>query len=401
MHRTFCCPIYPTCTQELDLLEVMECLRLLFNGCIQERREAWQKLRTSVTLYDQMKSLTAIRAHDESYAAIASEIARSALKRVDKAFKDFFRRCKAGDTPGFPRFKKFGRYKSFTFTFGKNTIVGDGRSARLHIPNFGDVRINLYRPLKGRPLEVTVRVDGTGQWWAAISCDLGAAPLAPEPSTLTPDDVLGADMGITSLVAFSDGTTLLNPRHFEKSAAKLKRRQQEYARKRKGSRSKARALRLVAKTHQHIANQRKDYHRKSACDIMARCKAVVFEDLNIAGLTRAQLGKHVNLAAWRQYQQIVACKAEEAGKLVVRVEPRHTSQLCSGCGVLVPKELDERWHHCDACGTSLDRDVNAAKTIRFRGMATLGMSVAEVFVAKAAKTKPKVKKSSVSTDDQV
>ena len=382
-------------------MDVLEQLRLLFNGCIQERREAWAKLQKTVSLYDQQKSLTEIRAQDPTYGAIASEIARSALRRVDKAHKDFFRRCKNGETPGFPRFKKFGRYKSFAFSFGKNTVVGEGHSARLHIPNFGDVRMNLYRPLKGRPLEVTVRVDGAGKWWASVSCDLGAAPLAPEPSTLTSDDVIGADVGISSLVAFSDGMMLPNPRHFEKSAEQLKRRQQECARKRKGSSSKARTRRLVAKTYHHIANQRKDYHRKSACGLIARCKVVVFEDLNIAGMVQGRLGKHINSAAWRQYRQIVTCKAEEAGKLVIGVDPRNTSQLCSGCGVLVPKELDERWHHCPRCGASLDRDVNAARNIRFRGMATLGMSVAEAFVAKAQKPNRRPKKSFASADDQL
>jgi putative transposase len=399
MNRTFCYPISPTDAQEHDLLDVLENVRLLFNGCIQERREGWNKLHTSVTLYDQMKSLTAIRAQDPVYAAIAVEIARSALKRVDKAFKAFFRRCKAGDMPGYPRFKKFGRYKSFTFAFSKKTINGEGRSARLRIPNFGDVRINLYRPLKGRPLEVTVRVDGAGQWWAAISCDIGAAPLPAEPLTIVPEEVVGADVGITALVAFSDGATLRNPRHFEKSAAQLKRRQQEYARKRKGSRSKLRALRMVAKIHRHIANQRKDYHRKSACEVMARCKAVVFEKLNIAGLARAQLGKHVNLAAWRQYQQTMICKAEEAGKLVLFVDPRQTSQLCSGCGALVQKELEERRHHCEACGLSLDRDVNAARNIRFRGLAALGMSVVEVSTAKAKRPNRRSKSSSAVADE--
>ena len=348
---------------------------MFFNASLQERRESWRLLRKSVSLYDQMKSLTEIRAADAEIAAMSVHVQRSALKRVDEAFKAFFRRVKNGETPGHPRFKAFGRYRSFSFPMGKRSITGEGRSARLHIPNFGEVRMNMYRPLKGEPLEVTIRRDSSGRWWAAISCDLGAAPSTPEPSTITANDVLGADMGISSLVAFSDGVILENPRHFELSAAKLARRQREHARKRKGSKSKERARKLVAKTHQHIANQRTDLFRKSACNTIARCKVVVFEDLNIVGLTRGMLGKHVNLAAWNRYRQITTCKAEEAGKLVLLVDPRYTSQLCSGCGELVPKELDERWHHCPHCGVSLDRDVNAARVIKARGITALGTSV--------------------------
>lgn len=396
----FCYPIYPTCEQEVALLDVLEQLRLLFNGCIEERREAWHKLHKTVSLYDQMKSLTQIRAELPEYGAIAADIARSALKRVDKAFKAFFRRCKNGETPGYPRFKKFGRYKSFTFQVGKCTVIGEGRSAWLYIPNFGDVRINMYRPLKGRPLEVTVRIDGTGKWWASISCDLGAAPLPPEPSTIAPSDIVGVDAGITTIAAFSDGVMLTNPRYFEKSAAKLKCRQQALKNKRNGSKSRARAKKLVAKTYQHVANQRRDLYRKSACEVLSKYKVVVFEDLDTAALAESMLGKHVNLAAWRLYRQTMTCKAEEAGKLVLGVDARYTSQLCSGCGALVKKDLSERWHHCEACGTSLDRDVNAARNIKARGVTALGMSVVSGVTAKAdTKARRSTKKRSDNAAD--
>jgi putative transposase len=377
MYRTFCYPIYPT----NDQISVLECwfdrLRLLFNGALQERKDAWRLLGKSISLYQQEKSLTEIRANDRDYAAISVHAERSVLKRVDRGMNQFFARRKAKKKAGPPRYKKFGNYNSFSFPFGKITVEGTNRSARLHIPNFGKVRINLYRPLKGEPIDVTVRRDSDGRWRAAIVCDLGAAPSQPNPKDITSEEVLGADVGITSLVAFSDGSILTNPRHFQKNAERLARRQRALKNKRKGSRSRARTQQLIAKTYQHIANQRRDYFRKSACDVVGRCKAIVFEDLNIDGLSRSILGKHINLAAWRLYRQIVTCKAEEAGKLVVLVDPRHTSQLCSECGASVPKELDERWHRCSQCGTSLDRDVNAARVIKARGVTTLGMSVVQ------------------------
>jgi putative transposase len=384
MHRTFRYPLYPTSAQEPALLATLDLLRGLYNAALQERRDAWRLQHKSISYQGQTRSLTEIRANDPAFGNGSVEIQRSALRRVQRAFDGFFRRCKSGETPGFPRFKGRGRYESFSFPCGKTTITGDGRSARLRIPSIGEVKVNLYRPLKGKSLEVTIRLDPIGNWYAYVSCDLGAAPEPLVASTIDPADVVGVDMGITAVATFSDGTKLDNPRFFEKSQADLARQQQAIARRRPGSKSRKRAVKQAARTNAHIKNQKLDLYRKSACEVVRQYKVIAFEDLNIAGLAQSMLGKHVNLASWRLYQQLVACKAEEAGRLVVGVDPRYTSQDCSGCERRVEKDLSERWHHCDACGTSLDRDVNAALNIKARGLQALGMSAVSDAVVKIA-----------------
>jgi putative transposase len=390
MHRTFRYPLHPTPSQEIVLLDVMEHLRLLYNAALQERRGAWKMHRVSISRIDQTKSLTEIRRSDKGYAACSVEIQRSALRRVDLAFASFFRRCAEGEKPGYPRFKKHGRYKSFSYPCGKTTVSGEGRSARLHIPNFGTVRLNLYRPLKGEPVDVRVKLDPTGKWYAYIVCDLGAAPVPEDVATLTADDVIGVDMGLITVAAFSDGSMLPNPKHDAKAAQNIARLQRNLQRKKKGSNSRRRTRKLLAKGYAYAKDQKLDCYRKHAKHLVTNHKIIAFEDLNITGMVQGPLGKHINQASWRLFRQLVTCKAEEAGKRVVGVRAAYTSQECSGCSELVPKPLEQRWHDCPHCNTSLDRDVNAAKIVKARGMRTLGMSVV---TRGAAKATPKARRS--------
>lgn len=393
MHRTFRYPLHPTPAQEAILSQWLGVCCDLYNAALQERRDAWRLLGKSVTRYDQQKSLTQVRAEDTEVAAMSAWALRSALDRLDGAFKGFFRRVKAGAKPGFPRWRAKRRYDSFAYpATAKHVINGSGRSARLHVPILGAVKVNAYRLLQGVPKTVTIRRDSTGRWWACIVCDLGEAPAKPSPTA-----PIGIDIGLTTLVALSTGDLVPNPRHAERAAAKLARRQQAMARRKRGSRMRERARVLVAKTHAHIANQRLDHARKTASSLVSRFDLIAMEDLNISGLCAGMLSKSVNNAGWRVLQHAIVCKAESAGKHVVFVDPRHTSQLCSACGQTVSKDLAERVHRCD-CGYVADRDVNAARNILQRGLKdfALGTSV----VSDGAKT-PKARREKKSVNAQL
>jgi putative transposase len=255
-------------------------------------------------------------------------------------------------------------------------ITGSGRSARLRIPLFGNVKINLYRPLKGTPKQVTIHRESTGRWWACIMCDLGEAPAKLDPATIREDRKVGIDLGLTNVIATSDGEVVANPRHFQKEQDRLAERQRRVAKQtQKGSNGHKKAKRLVAKSHKRIANQRRDFFWKLAKALVLANDLIAIEKLNIAGLAQSGLGKHVNYVAWRILVHAIMCKAEEAGAWVIEVDPRYTSQECSGCGHVVPKDLSVRVHHCSFCGLTLDRDVNAARVILMRAVAAPGMGV--------------------------
>lgn len=151
MIRAFRYPLHPTAAQEATLLAWLRACCSLYNGALQERRDAWGKLSKSITFNDQTRSLTEIRREDPEWTAIPVEVARSALRRLDRAMRAFFARAKRGQIPGFPRFRSSQRYDSFSYPtrMSSSLVAGSGRSARIRLPKLGAVKINLYRPLKG------------------------------------------------------------------------------------------------------------------------------------------------------------------------------------------------------------------------------------------------------------
>lgn len=264
---------------------------------------------------------------------------------------------------------------------------------------FGMVKINLYRELRGTPKEVTIHRESTGKWWACISCDIGEAPAKLDVAAIADERKVGIDLGLTSIIATSDGEVVDNPRHFQKAKEQLAARQRRVEKEtQKGSNGRARVRRLVAKTHKHIANQRRDFAWKLAKSLVLANDLIALEKLNIAGLAQGMLGKHVNYVAWRILVHAIMCKAEEAGAWVVEIDPRYTTQECSGCGNVKPKDLSERIHHCSICGLTLDRDVNAARVVLARAVAALGTSVEK---ATAARSVGKARRSKMDGGDIV
>lgn len=356
MIRTFRYPLYPTKAQEEVLSGWIAACCDLYNGALQERRDAWRKQRVSIRYAAQTKSLTEIRGADPAWLAIPVDVARSALRRLDHAMKAFFRRCKAGETPGFPRFRSRERYDSFSL---QDVVRVDGN--RLLLPKLGMVKFKKYRPIGGKVLAVSVRRE-CDRWSVCFQCDLGTAPEKAEVKT-----AVGIDVGLSSLATLSTGEKIENPRFYRKAQAVLRRRQQELARKKKGSASRRRAAGLVHKAHAHIKNQRLDHARKVACDLVSRFDLIAYENLNVNGMAGGRLAKSVNDAGWSILTNAIDCKAEWAGKHSVGSDPRGTTIDCSSCGEAVPKELSERTHRCPRCGLVLCRDHNAALNILARG----------------------------------
>lgn len=334
----------------------------IFNAALQERRDAHRLQKVSIKYNDQTKGLTEWRASDPEARVTPVKVQRSPLARVDRAFKAFFRRVKANKRlpksqrkpVGYPRFKSKKRYKSFTVPGDDVKLEGK----LLSLPKLPDIPVHLYRPIQGRILEVTILRDGESRWFAYFVCDLGEAPAKPAPAS-----VVGIDLGLTVLAMTSEGEAIKNPRHRAEAQAKIARISRMVARRKKGSSSRRRAVRQLARAHAHVANQRLDHARKVACSLFARYDAVVYEDLNIKGLARSMLGGAINNVGWGILLRCLTLKAESAGKWGVGVDPRGTSQRCSRCGALVPKDLGVRVHACPHCGLRIDRDWNAAINI--------------------------------------
>jgi len=358
------------------LQSALDRCRDLYNAALQERRDAYRHHGASPSFYDQCKSLTEIRAADPVFDALDCTMLRlTALRRVDLAYKAFFRRVKAGETPGYPRFK--GRDRFDTLVFGPKGWRLTGGKLRLN--GLGPVRVKGNPHRTGVPKGLRL-VRKAGRWYAHVLLDIGAAPLVQQSH-----HGVGIDVGLRTFATMSDGTTVEHPRFLRDSLAELRRAQQALVRKRRGSRRRRIAKAKLARVHHRIANRRHNFVHQTVAELARRYDGFAIEDLDIVelaqqgGTDKAARGLRRGImdSAWGAFGQALASKAEEAGMPLVRVPPRGTSQRCSGCGSVVRKTLRDRVHDCPACGLVLDRDVNAARNIHDLGWRSAAPSAAE------------------------
>jgi putative transposase len=382
--------LYPTRQQEQHLLFVLRRCRELYNSGLEERKAFYQMRRKSLGYSSQAAELAEIKAAYPAYQDIYSQVLQDVLRRLDKAFAAFFRRLRNGEKPGYPRFQGQGRYDSFSYPQSGFALAGwqgpgKERYALLTLSKIGDLKVRLHRPMLGQVKTCTIKRD-VNHWYVIFSCEVEEESLPPC------EDAVGIDLGLLHFATFSTGETIENPRLYRKGQKRLKLLQQAKDRKKRGSRRRKRAAIALAKAHRKVRNQRKDFQQKAARSLVNRFGLIVFEDLQITNMSKApepkpdpdkegaylpngasaKAGLNTSIldAGWGQFQQFCVAKAESAGRRVLFVDPYNTSQLCSGCGRLVPKDLDVRWHACPYpdCGLELDRDHNSAKIILFRGL---------------------------------
>ncbi len=364
MVRVYRYRLSPSRAQDADLRETLYRLRELYNAALEERIRAYRQLGKTLSAYSQMAELREVREVRPEYAAIHTHLLQDVLTRLDRAFKAFFRRLKAGGKPGFPRFQGRGRYETFTFKDAANhngvRLLAGAKRVRIH--GIGNVKIKLHRPMRGTLKQASVSLSGDGHWYIAFACvDVPTRPLEPTGASV------GVDVGISTFAALSTGELVKNPRCHETAERKLGKAQQRVARRKKGSRRRRKAVALLRRQHDKVRRVRLDFHHKVALSLVERFDAISVEKLSIRGLARSRLAKQVLDAAWGQFTTIVASKAECAGRSFSAVDPRGTSQECSGCGAEVRKGLGVRVHRCPHCGLEMDRDVNAGINIDRRG----------------------------------
>lgn len=357
VRRTFKYRLYPTPCQVSALDTVLWRCRELYNACLEERREAYRMAGKTVTYYEQKRQLPGIKSIRPEYRDIGSQVLQDVTLRVDRAFKAFFRRKKAGLKGGFPRFRGRDRYDSFTLS-----QAGWSLDKRLHLAGIGDLKVKWSRPVEGTIKTVTIRRDAD-QWFVTFSCVVDLPDVAPD--VLRPE--VGVDMGLEHFATLSTGEHIANPRHFRAGQAVLTKRSQSLARKKRSSKRRKKARLLVAKAHRKVRNQRADFHHKTARTLVDGHGLIAVEDLRIANMVKNHaLAKSISDAGWGQFIAILSSKAVGAGCTVIAVNPSGTSQACSQCGAVCPKSLSIRWHLCEHCGCSLQRDANAAKNILAR-----------------------------------
>jgi len=342
------------------MTDTLELCRWVYNETLATRKNAYEQEGRSVSYYETKKLLPQWKEEKPELKNVYSQVLQEAVKRVDLAFQAFFRRVQNGEKPGYPRFRGRGRYDSFTYTqFGFSLKPGI-----LHLSKIGDVKIKLHRPIEGEIRRVSIRRMPTGKWFASFLVDV--EPDEPLPKTGLS---IGVDVGLKSFITLSNGEHVDNPRFFVHEEKALAKAQRRLSKTEKGTPERAKALKVVRRIHERIANKRDDFVRKLSLELVRSYDLIAFEDLNVQEMMRNHcLSKHIADAAWNKLITTTTYKAEWAGKRVVLVNPNGTSQICSGCGQVVQKDLSERVHSCPSCGLTLDRDHNAALNILRLGL---------------------------------
>jgi putative transposase len=362
LRKNFKYRLYPTAAQSGALNHQFAEACRLYNAAVQERRDAYRIAGESINYYDQANQLKEIRAEGDLELANFS-CSQDVLRRVDKAFNAFFNRVKNGQKPGYPRFRGASRYDSITFpSYGDGCKLLD--SGKLRLQGVGAVKVKLHRPTEGEVKTVTVKREA-GRWYAVFSVECEANPL---PASI---EKTGLDVGLSAFATLSDGTEIENPRYYKEAQAKLRRAQRKVARRKRGGNNRKKAVRELQRAHAHVGNQREDFAHKVSRTLVILFGLIVIEHLNIKGLAAGMLAKSVNDAGWSSFIAKLTYKAAEAGRVLVKVDPRGTSQRCV-CGAPNPKTLSQRWHHCDSCGLSVPRDHASALEILRLGLSLLG-----------------------------
>jgi putative transposase len=367
MQRTFKYRLYPNRKQRQILATQLDLCRELYNAGLQERIESYKTNRKGVTWLQQQSQLPAIKKiRPEFKTDIHSHTLQAVLIRLDRSFQNFFRRVKVGQTPGFPRFKSKRRFNSLVFTPEAFKVEG----SRVKLSKVGSIKIKMHRPLLENHGTLFLK-QACGAWYACFSCKVETQRLP-----LSPLEV-GIDMGLESFAVLSDGTKIENPCWYRTAQAKLRVAQRRVARRIKGSHRRYKAVMILQKIHKHIANQRKDFQDKLSFKLIQKYGIIAIEALNIKGLAGSMLAKSVHDAGWSQFLNMLAYKAEQAGRTLIAVNPAGTSQTCT-CGAAVRKKLSDREHVCPECGLIANRDhVSAQIILQWARIVPLGANVDE------------------------
>lgn len=380
MRLTYKYRLFPTKSQRTAMQNSLDACRWVYNKALEVRKEAWEKHGENIGRYDTIKMIPSWKKEHSFLTDAYSQCLQESCTRVDLAFQAFFRRCKNGEAPGYPRFKG-DWYKSFTYPQSGFELISE---KKLRLSKIGDVKIKLHRPIEGEVKTLSIKRDILDNWYACFSVEIDFDPLLPT------DKVIGVDLGLKSFAVYSDGQAVDNPRFFRQDEEELAKAQRRLSKCQKGSLEWHKHKMVVQHIHQRIKNRRDDFAHKLSKRLVDEYQIIALEDLKIADMKNGNfhsMNKSIWDAAWRKLIQYTQYKAEKAGRACVLVDPKNTTQMCSGCGEIVKKDLSVRVHECPHCGLVLDRDHNAAKNILARGMASLGNLEAQQLAAGSIHTK--------------
>jgi putative transposase len=347
--------IYPTKKQRKTLQMHLEECRCLYNHLLEMRHTAYERDGISLSCFQQQRTYPILKEERPTLREVHSQVLQNVAVRVDLAYKAFFRRCKTGEKPGFPRFKGYGRYDSLTYPQSGFSITHDDRVC---LSKIGTVKMVYHRPIKGTIKTCTVHRSSTNKWSVSFAVEY-------EPQRLAGcADAVGIDVGLKTFATLSNGEEIENPRFFRNEEKALAKVQRKHAKLAKGTKERRTHRKVIARVHERIAWRRENFTHQHSRQIVDRFGVICVEDLHVNRMVHTHcLSKSISDAAWSQFFEHLSCKAEEAGRVFIKVNPAYTTQDCSRCHHRQKMPLSVRTYHCPCCFLVIDRDLNASYNI--------------------------------------
>lgn len=372
MERAYRYRMYPNAIQRETIAKTLGCCRWVYNRCIEERKTSYERTGKSPSTTDTVKMIPGWKAENPWMGEADYTALQQAARDCGRAFENFFRRCRQGGKPGYPRFKsKRDGQQSYRTqnSRGRSAVEVDAAGNRVKLPKLGLVKCKVSRPPQGRIVSATVSRTPTGKYFVSICCVDCPEPQMPPASSPS----VGIDLGIKEEVVYSTGEVVESPKALRRYERKLAREQRRLSRKVKGSKNRGRQRLRVARVHERVANQRRDFVQKATTQLVRENQAVCCEDLNARGMmTNRHLAKSVADAAFGEVVRELEYKCSWYGRELVKVSRWYpSSKTCSSCGHVQDMPLSARTYKCPECGMRMDRDLNAAVNIEREGLRIL------------------------------
>lgn len=361
MLRSYKYRLFPNREQQSKLSNYFGCIRFVYNLGLETKISAWTSAKKNINFFDLSNQLTELKKTDAIWLKeCPSQPLQMALRNLDNAYTSFFR------GGGFPKFKSKKNKQSIQFP---QSVKVDFDDNLVILPKLGNITCIFDRTFSGTIKTCTVSKTNTDKYFISILVETGN-PI-PNKSSINESNSIGIDLGLTHFLITSDGNKYNNPKFYQKSQRNLRIQQRSLSRKQKGSNRYEKQKLVVAKLHEHVTNQRKDFLQKISTLIIKKYDTIIVENLNIDGMMKNdKLSKSIGDVSWGSFISMLVYKSEWTGKNLIKIgrfDP--SSKMCSCCGS-INKEL--KLHHrkwvCKNCNTEHDRDINAAINIKNFGL---------------------------------